>query len=72
METDCDNILKVNVTYLKKHMKFKPIPKEELWRVDLIKELVNMKQNNLEATFGQDDYLNSAEIDDLIMFATTS
>ena len=67
-----ENILKINVNHMKNKMKFCKIPIEEEWRVDMIKELTNVKQHNLNIEFENGDLLTNDEIDDLIYFAATS
>ena len=60
-----ENILKINVNHMKNKMKFCKIPIEEEWRVDMIKELTNVKQHNLNIEFENGDFLTNDEIDDL-------
>ena len=62
-----ENILKINVNRMKNK-----IPIEEEWRVDMIKELTNVKQHNLYIEFENGDSLTNDEIDELIFFAATS
>ena len=72
IENNEDNILNINVNHMKKEMKFFKILVEEEWRVDMIKELTNVKQHNLNIEFENGDLLTNDEIDDLIYFAAAS
>ena len=67
METNEENILTININQMKNRLKFKILPKEEEWRVNLIKELTNVKQNKLEVRFDNNMYISEADIEDLIM-----
>ena len=57
---------------MKNRLKFKVLPKEEEWRVNLIKELTNVRQNKLEVRFDNNMYISEADIEDLIFYAATS
>ena len=72
IETDSDNIMDIDINDIKKNMKFSQIPKTEEWRISIIKELTNVKHNNLKVNFDQGEQLNDDEIDNLISFAVTS
>ena len=72
METNEENILTININQMKNRLKFKILPKEEEWRVNLIKELTNVKQNKLEVRFDNNMYISEADIEDLIFYAATS
>ena len=37
----------INIKHIKGQMKFNEIPKEEEWRISIIKELTDVKQKNL-------------------------
>ena len=52
-------------------MKFKTLPNEDKWKIDILKELVNVKQHVLRVDFDNDS-LSIEEIDDMINFITTS
>ena len=52
---------------VKSNMKYFPLPENENWRVPLIKELLDVKAQNLTLTG-----FTNKEIDDLIVYACTS
>ena len=72
IETDHENILDVNINKLKRNMKFRKIPKEELWRINLIKELTDVKRNSLCVDFDDEQCLTTDDINDLVYFVSTS
>ena len=69
---DKDNILDINTKHIKNQMKFCEIPKEEEWRINLIKELTDVKQKNLNIDNNNETFMNNDQIDDLIYIAATS
>ena len=56
---------------MKKSLKFKSIPNSEKWRIPLIKELTDIKQNRLEIRFQNGESLSFDDIDNLLSFAAT-
>ena len=46
-KTDGQDIFKVNPLDIQKNLKFNTISEENAWRVNLVKELTNVKQNTL-------------------------
>ena len=69
--TDSDDIMHINVKEMKKSLKFKSIPDTEKWRIPLIKELTDIKQNRLEIRFQNGESLSFDDIDNLLSFAAT-
>ena len=69
--TDSDDIMHINVKEMKKTLKFKSIPDTEKWRIPLIKELTDIKQNRLEIRFQNGESLSFDDIDNLLSFAAT-
>ena len=70
--TDNDDIMSMNVQEVKSKLIFKDIPENEHWRVPLIKELTNIRQNVLQVTFDDGDTLSMDELSDMISFVTTT
>ena len=70
--TDNDDIMSMNVQEVKSKLIFKDIPENEHWRVPLIKELTNIRQNVLQVTFDDGDTLSMDELSDKISFVTTT
>ena len=66
----CD-ITSVNPNMLKQKLKFFDIREDDKWRVDLIKEIVNVKQNILEIN-NEDSFLSNEQLQDIINFVSTS
>ena len=70
--TGQEDILKVKKSDLKKDLKFCAIEDENKWKVEIIKELVNVKQG--KATLEGEDggnMLTSTEIDEIITYLST-
>ena len=55
------DIFKFNPLDIKKNLKFNTISEENAWRVNLVKELTNVKQNTLSL----DEHENSLTIEEL-------
>ena len=68
--TNESNISNVTVSKLKEK-KFSELPKNEDWRIKLVKELTNIKMKNLGVCFNNGDELSKKEINDMIFFTTT-
>ena len=61
----------VNPDSLKNKLRFCDINNADKWRVNFMKELVNIKQNVL--TFDQDDsFLSDDQLNDILVYITTS
>ena len=65
-EIDETDISKVNLSKINKQIKFCEIPENEKWRINLIKELTNVKLNNLHIQFDNNGELTNENIDDII------
>ena len=66
-----NDILTVNPDSLKNKLKFCEIDNADKWRVNLVKEIVNIKQNVL--TFDQDDsFLSDDQLNDILVYISTS
>ena len=67
------DLLTVNISWLKKNIKFCEINEGDKWRVGLIKEVANIKQNKLEIKPDDDDsFLSRDQLQDIIDFVSTS
>ena len=67
------DILHVNPKWVKNKVKFCEISAENMWRVELIKEIVNINQNALEIKHeGEDDFLSNEQLKEIIDFVSTS
>ena len=66
-----DDIFNLRSTDLKKEVKFKAIEDSDMYRVDLIKEITNLKQNVL-CFQPNDDQLTTEELDDILDFVASS
>ena len=72
LETDSENILSVDSNKIKSEYKFKEIPKDEKWRISMIEELTNVKQNIFEIGFDDEaEGFTDLEIDSLIHMIST-
>ena len=71
METDQSNISNIDSKTLTK-FKFSELPETEEWRINIIKELTDIKQGNLSLDFDNDEGMKSDEIENILAFLTTS
>ena len=72
METNSDCIEDIKVQNIKKHLSFKQIADEDKWKLNILKELVNVKQNNMEINFDDGENFSFNDIDDMINYITTT
>ena len=69
------DILTINPTWLKKKIKFNEIGDDQKWRINVIKEIVNINQKVLELTPTEDEedsFLTSEELQDILDFVSSS
>ena len=45
-ETNCIDILSLNPRFVASHVKYAPIPDEEVWRVNLLEELIRIRSHD--------------------------
>ena len=66
-ESNCIDILSLNPCYVSSQIRYAPIPNEEMWRVSLLEELIQIRSHDsvLEG-------FTKKEIDDLILIAACS
>ena len=71
-ETGENDIFKVKVSDLKKEFKFFSIEDDDKWKVDMIEELVNVKQGSAQIE-GEDgeNMLTTSEMNDIISYVST-
>ena len=63
--TGGQDIFKVNPLDIKKNLKFNTISEENAWRVNLVKELTNVKQNTLSLE-EHENSLTNEELDEIL------
>jgi hypothetical protein len=68
---DCD-IMTTSVSYFKKNVKFCELRDEDSWKVNFVKEMVNLKQNALKLDTAGDEEFTHEELDDIISYIVTS
>ena len=69
------DVLKVNPTWLRNKVKFCEISENDKWRIDIIKEIVNIKQTVLELTPAEvddDSFLTSDQLTEILDFVSCS
>ena len=70
-KTGEQDIFEVNPLLIKKSLKFNTITEENFWRVNLIKELTNVKQNIL-ALDDHENSLTNEELDEILEYVCIS
>ena len=71
-EIDEENIMEVEINHMKKNLEFFKLPKNHEWKINLVKELTSMKMKILSVDFDDTRSLSIEEIDDMLIFVTTS
>jgi uncharacterized UPF0160 family protein len=66
-KTGGQDIFKVNPLNIKKNLKFNTISEENAWRVNLVKELTNVKQNILSLDENENS-LTTEELEEIIEY----
>ena len=67
-ETDCDDIFKLKTEQVKKSLKFSELKDEDKWKIDFVKEIVAVKQNELHIN---NDLMTTEELNDILSYITT-
>ena len=69
----CD-ILKVSDSWLRSKVKFCEIKQEDMWRVNLIREIININQNALMLSSDEadDSFLTRDQLMEIVEFVSTS
>ena len=73
-DVDDTDILKIDTTKFKKNYCFAKMKKEDLWRAEIIRELINVKQGVLQfqGFNGDDNFLTNDQIQEIINYVSTS
>ena len=73
-DVDDTDILKIDTTKFKKNYCFAKMKKEDLWRAEIIRELINVKQGVLQfqGFNGDDNFLTNDQIQEIIDYVSTS
>ena len=61
----------IDSNHIRTHVKFALCPKDEEWRVVLLKEVVNIKQNILTFHENDDNFLSNEELQSIIDYVST-
>ena len=70
-ELEEDNFYKINIKKVKKNFKFSNFPENNEWKINLIKDLTDVKMQQAEVKFDNGEYLYTSEIDDLLNYVST-
>ena len=70
-KTGGQDIFKINPLNIKKNLKFNTISEENAWRVNLVKELTNVKQNTLSLE-EHENSLTNEELDEILDYVCIS
>ena len=71
-ETGSEDIIKLKTSDIKRNFKFCEIKNEDKWKVDLIKELTNVKQGSAFIDDNEEEnFLSRTEIEDIINYVST-
>ena len=57
---------------LKQNVRFSDIKEDDMWRVTLIKEIVNIQQNKLQLKNDNDAFLTFDQFNDILEYVSTS
>ena len=68
-ESDCEDIFEENIATIKKKLIFCDIKEGDKWKVDFVKEVVDVKQKVLEV---DNNFMTNEEVDEIIAYLTTS
>ena len=71
-KADLENILTLSPKVVADAVVYSKVPLDEVWRIDLLKELLAIKRDIFELDFGELPPFSKSEIDDLIEFVATS
>ena len=67
-ESGCDDILNMNPKEVINNIVYARVPEDDIWRIDFPKELLILRQGNLEL---DENIFTSDEIKELIEFVAT-
>jgi hypothetical protein len=61
-------IFTLNINHVKKTLKFCEISEEDKWKVNFVKEIVDVKQNILQI---DNNLMKTSELDDILSYITS-
>ena len=65
-------LLKMDISQLKEELTFEKISEDDMWKVNVIKELTDVKQNELLLDFGNNERMSHEEIETIIGLLSTT
>ena len=65
-------ILNADITWVKKNINFCKIREEDMWKVNIIKEITNITQSSLEFSTEEDNFLSKEQLQEIIDFVSAS
>ena len=68
---DCD-IFDVKPSFVKKKARFCEMREDDRWRVNLIKEIVDINQNVLDLNHENVDFFSSEQLNEILEYVSTS
>ena len=68
-ETGYDDIFEIKVDDVKKGYRFCETQENDLWKIDFVKEIVNVKQNVFEL---DQNMMTKEELNEILVYLTTS
>ena len=66
------DVLDMKPSLLRKNVRFSQIKEEDLWRVTIIKEIVNINQNTLQLKDDNGAFLTFEQLNDILEYVSTS
>ena len=66
------DVLDMKPSVLKQNVRFSDINEDDMWRVTLIKEIVNIQQNKLQLKNDNDAFLTFDQFNDILEYVSTS
>ena len=70
-KTGTEDIFKVNVTKVRNDLEFCKTKQEDEWRLNFVKEIVNIKNNNLNLDQNENN-LTTEELEEILEYICTS
>ena len=68
-DSGCNDLLSYNPRFISSKVRYAPVPEEDLWKVGLLKELIQLRNNEMTL---EDSQFTKDELQDLINFVATS
>ena len=70
-DVEQEDIFKLKKEDIKKKVKFAPIQPDDKWKVQLVKEITNVKQNVLNLEGNENGQFSNDELSDIVNYVTT-